>query len=64
MSGCIEEGDAAAESEAFRARYAAIRRIHCEGAEVLPVNARPTAVGEGLLDEIRRWDAYDARVDA
>jgi len=54
----IEEGDAAASSEAFRARYAAIRRINREGAEVLLANARPTAVGEGLLGEIRRWDAY------
>lgn len=60
----IEEGSAEAQSAAFTERFARIRRTNREGAEVVLAHARPTGVGAGLLEEIRRWDAYYARFDA
>ena len=45
-----------AKHENFRNRFEEIRRINREGAEVLLDAARPTAVGRGLIEEIRRWD--------
>jgi HEXXH motif-containing protein len=60
----IEGGDPEAQNEGFRRRFAAIRKINREGAELLLREGRPTAVGRGLLDEIGRWDAHYARFDA
>lgn len=60
----IAAGDPEAQSEAFRARFAAVRRVNREGASVVLAHGKPTAAGAGLLDEIRRWDAYYARFDA
>ncbi len=42
----------------FKNRFAEIRRINREGAELLLREARPTPVGQGLLDEIRRWHEH------
>jgi HEXXH motif-containing protein len=47
----------------FRARFAAIRRINREGAELLLREARPTTVGAALLEEIRRWHEHYAAYD-
>jgi hypothetical protein len=41
-------------------RYRDIVRINREGTEVLLANARPTALGQGLLDELARWHAHFA----
>jgi HEXXH motif-containing protein len=58
-----EEGDQSAKREDVRARFAAIRRINREGAELLLREARPTPIGRGLLDEIRRWHEHYAKYD-
>jgi hypothetical protein len=42
----------------LEARFRDVVRINREGTEVLLAHARPTAVGAGLLDELRRWDAH------
>ena len=39
-------------------RYARVRALNHEGAEVVLAHGRPTAIGRGVLDEIRHWDAY------
>jgi HEXXH motif-containing protein len=57
----IEAKDPAAQNEAFLGRFAAIRRINREGAEIVLGNGKATVIGGGLLEEIRRWDAYYAR---
>lgn len=54
----IAAGDPRAESASFRARFAAIRRINHEGAELVLAEARPTPIGRGLIEEIGRWDAH------
>jgi HEXXH motif-containing protein len=56
----IEAKEPAAGNEAFLARFAAIRRINREGAEVVLGNGKATVMGAGLLEEIRRWDEYYA----
>lgn len=56
----IAEGDPLAESASFHGRYAAIRKINREGAQLVLDKGRPTALGQGLFDEIRRWDAHYA----
>ena len=57
----IEAKEPAAQNEAFLGRFAAIRRINREGAEIVLRNGKATVIGAGLLEEIRRWDAYYAR---
>lgn len=57
----IEAKEPAAQNDAFLGRFAAIRRINREGAEIVLGNGKPTAIGAGLLEEIRRWDEYYAR---
>jgi HEXXH motif-containing protein len=59
----IAAGDPEADHEDFRRRFADIRRINREGAQVILGEGRPTPVGRGLLDEIRRWDEHYARFD-
>lgn len=59
----IADGAPEARSESFRGRYAAVRRINREGAELLLREGRPTPVGRALLDEIRRWHEHYARVE-
>lgn len=51
----IEAGDPLARSPAFTERFARIRAINREGAEVLLRHGRPTAVGRGIMEEIARW---------
>ena len=57
----IEAKEPAAQNEAFLGRFAAIRRINREGAEIVLGNGKATVIGAGPLEEIRRWDAYYAR---
>jgi len=54
----IETGHPLAQNAAFRERFAKIRQINAEGAEVVLSNGRPTEMGKPLLEEIRRWDRY------
>lgn len=42
------------------ARFRDVIRINREGTEVLLANARPTAVGQGVLEEMERWDRHFA----
>lgn len=46
----------------FRERYARIRSANRRGVEVLLAHARPTPLGQGLLEEFQRWDAHYAQV--
>ncbi len=49
----------------FRERFAQVRRANREAADVVFAHAQATTVGEGLLDEMRRWMAhFDALGDA
>jgi HEXXH motif-containing protein len=57
----IAAGDPEAEGAAFRERFARVREVNREGALVVLTNGRPTDVGAGLLDEIRRWDDHFAQ---
>ncbi len=59
----IASGDPEADHEGFRGRFAEIRRINREGAQLVLAEARPTEVGRGLVEEIGRWDAYYAGFD-
>jgi HEXXH motif-containing protein len=59
----IAAEDPLAQREDFRARFADIRRINREGAELLLKEARATPVGRGLLDEIRRWHEHYLRFE-
>jgi HEXXH motif-containing protein len=43
----------------FERRYAQIVKGNHEGASVLLEHGQPTRIGQGLLDEIRRWDQHD-----
>jgi HEXXH motif-containing protein len=54
----IELGDPRSKNAAFLKRFEQIRQVNSEGAATLLENARPTPVGRGLIEEIRRWDAY------
>ncbi len=46
----------------FLRRFEQVKRVNREGAAVVLEHARPTAVGRGLFDEMRRWDDhYGAR---
>jgi HEXXH motif-containing protein len=46
----------------FQARFRQIVAGNREGTGVLLENARASGVGQGLLDELARWDAHFARV--
>jgi HEXXH motif-containing protein len=59
----IAAGDPAAQREDFLARFADIRRINREGAELILTEARPTPIGRGLLDEIQRWHDHYSRYE-
>lgn len=43
----------------FERRYAQIVKGNHEGASVLLEHGQPTAIGQGLMDELRRWDQHD-----
>ena len=55
-----EKMAAAGDPRASAARLAAIVRINREGTAVLRAHARATPVGQGLLDELFRWDEHFA----
>ncbi|HEY8040569.1 MAG TPA: HEXXH motif-containing putative peptide modification protein [Polyangiaceae bacterium] len=42
------------------ARFRDVARINREGTAVLREHARPTPVGQGVMDELLRWDAHFA----
>lgn len=50
-----------ARSPDFQRRFAQIRKGNRDGAEVVLGHGQPTAVGRGLLEEMRRWDDYFAK---
>ncbi len=57
----LESGDPRAqESGGIEARLAEVVAINREGTEVLQAHARPTAAGQGLMDELVRWDRHFA----
>ena len=56
----IEDGAPGSDHPDFRRRYAQIIGKNREGAAVLLEHARPTPIGAGVLEEIRRWDAHFA----
>ena len=58
----IERGHPLSQSQAFLARFARVRQINAEGAEVLLTHARPTETGKPLMEEIRRWHTYYGKV--
>jgi HEXXH motif-containing protein len=51
----IAAGDPESKNESFHTRFAQIRKINREGAELVLDKGKPTRVGEGLFAEIRRW---------
>jgi HEXXH motif-containing protein len=59
----LEAGHPLAHKPGFTERFARIRQINAEGAEVILTNGRPTEVGGALLEEIRRWDTYYGKWD-
>ncbi|NVB36987.1 hypothetical protein G6O69_04040 [Pseudenhygromyxa sp. WMMC2535] len=52
-------GDPIAEHPEFDRRYRQIVAGNHEGSQVLLEHGQPTAVGRGVLEEIRRWDDWD-----
>lgn len=38
-----------------------MKKVNRDGAAVVLSNAKPTAIGVGLFDEMRRWDEHYAR---
>jgi HEXXH motif-containing protein len=59
----IAAGAPEAESAAFHERYAAIRKINREGAELVLDEGAPTAVGRAVFAEIRRWHEHYRQLD-
>lgn len=53
-------GHPGTEQPDFVRRYGQIIKGNHEGASVLLEHAQPTPIGQGLLDEIRRWDQHFA----
>nr|MBK7066646.1 hypothetical protein [Deltaproteobacteria bacterium] len=53
-----EAGEPASKSPEFQRRFAQIRKVNRDGAEVVLGSGVPTAVGRGLIDEMRRWDEH------
>jgi HEXXH motif-containing protein len=47
---------------ALEPRFRDVVRINREGTEVLLASGRPTAMGQGLMQELARWDAYYRRL--
>lgn len=53
-----EAGEPIAKSPDFQRRFAQIRKLNREGAEVVLRHGQATPIGRGLLDEMRRWDQH------
>ena len=45
----------------FLRRFEQVKKVNRDGAAVVLSNAKPTAIGVGLFDEMRRWDEHYAR---
>ena len=45
----------------FLRRFEQVKKVNRDGAAVVLPNARPTPIGAGLFDEMRRWDEHYAR---
>ncbi len=56
----IEAGHPRAKNEDFQRRFAQIRATNREGCAVVLANAKPTAMGQSVFEEIARWDAHFA----
>lgn len=56
----IEAGHPDASRPDFLRRYEQVKTVNRNGAAVVLPNAKPTAVGAGLFDEMRRWDEHYA----
>jgi HEXXH motif-containing protein len=54
----ITAGHGWSHSPDFLRRYEQVKKVNREGAAVVLEHARPTIVGRGLFDEMRRWDAH------
>jgi HEXXH motif-containing protein len=54
----IAAGHPWSKSPDFLRRFEQVKKVNREGAAVVLGNGRPTAVGKGLFDEMRRWDAH------
>ena len=56
----IARGHEWAQKPDFLRRYEQVKKVNREGASVVLEHGRPTAIGRGLLDEMRRWDEHYA----
>jgi HEXXH motif-containing protein len=45
----------------FLRRFEQVKKVNRDGAAVVLANAKPTPIGTGLFDEMRRWDEHYAR---
>jgi HEXXH motif-containing protein len=54
----IAAGHPWSRSPDFLRRYEQVKKVNRDGAAVVLGNGRPTAVGAGLFDEMRRWDEH------
>jgi hypothetical protein len=45
----------------FLRRFEQVKKVNRDGAAVVLANAKPTPIGVGLFDEMRRWDEHYAR---
>ena len=54
----IAAGHPWSKSPDFLRRFEQVKKVNREGAAVVLGHGRPTAVGRGLFDEMRRWDEH------
>lgn len=54
----IAAGHPGSKNPDFLRRYEQVKTVNREGAAVVLGHGRPTAVGQGLLDEMRRWNEH------
>jgi HEXXH motif-containing protein len=47
----------------FLRRFEQVKKVNRDGAAVVLANAKPTPVGAGLFDEMRRWDEHYAHIE-
>ncbi len=60
----LEAGHALSKHSSFEQRFQQIVKGNHEGIQTLLDNAKPTQVGQGVLDELERWDRHFAAVVA
>ncbi|MFT5354091.1 MAG: HEXXH motif-containing protein [Polyangiales bacterium] len=56
-----EAGDPIAKAPTFSRRRSEIIAANADGAAVIEAHARPTPIGKGVVDEIKRWTSAAAR---